>query len=167
MSFHVHILIVLACIFAPVEIIAADERRVDHGPIPRRAQDQVPVDHPAQPRIEASHLAHHRRVVDEAVEVDIVARQARRPVERCAAIAGQVAEIVAHADRRIADHGARIGQRAQHHRQEPRHPAIVRIEIGDERARELDIPGRSGMSKEELLTAIEAAVDSDGRRKAG
>ena len=33
----------------------------------------------------------------------------------------------------------------------------------DERARELDIEGRSGMSKDELLDTIEAAVDEDGR----
>ena len=37
----------------------------------------------------------------------------------------------------------------------------------DERARELDIEGRSSMSKEELLDAIEAAVDDDGRKKGG
>lgn len=37
----------------------------------------------------------------------------------------------------------------------------------DERARELDIEGRSSMTKEELLDAIEAATDDDGRAKGG
>ena len=35
----------------------------------------------------------------------------------------------------------------------------------DERARELDIDGRSSMTKEELLDAIEDATDEDGRGK--
>ena len=37
----------------------------------------------------------------------------------------------------------------------------------DERARELGIEGRSGMSKDELLDAIEAAVDDEGRAENG
>ena len=37
----------------------------------------------------------------------------------------------------------------------------------DERARELEIEGRSSMTKDELLDAIEAATDDDGRRPGG
>ena len=37
----------------------------------------------------------------------------------------------------------------------------------DERARELDIDGRSSMTKEELLDAIEEATDGNGRAKGG
>ena len=37
----------------------------------------------------------------------------------------------------------------------------------DERARELDIDGRSSMTKDELLDAIEAATDENGRAKGG
>lgn len=37
----------------------------------------------------------------------------------------------------------------------------------DERARELGVEGRSSMSKEELLDAIEKAVDDEGRKRDG
>ena len=37
----------------------------------------------------------------------------------------------------------------------------------EERARELDIDGRSAMTKDELLSAIEDATDENGRRKRG
>jgi hypothetical protein len=40
-------------------------------------------------------------------------------------------------------------------------------EMLEERARELEIEGRSSMSKDKLLSAIEDAVDDDGRKKGG
>ena len=40
-------------------------------------------------------------------------------------------------------------------------------EMLEERARELDVSGRSNMSKDELLDAIEAATDENGRQKGG